>query len=211
MGRRIKQPRSVHRETIAAAASALFMKAGIAAVSMDEIAAAAGYSKATLYVYFQNKEGIVGLLVLESMKKLYACICAALEEERGAWEQYLRICRALAQYQTDFPFYFQMALERINIDFNGEHLPEDEETYQIGERINEKLNDFVRSGMERGELRQDLEPRAAVFQLWGMLAGLIQLADSKEPYIQAAMGLTREQFLESGFALLGRALKGRDV
>ena len=48
MGRRIKQPRSVHREAIAAAASALFMKAGIAAVSMDEIAAAAGYSKATL-------------------------------------------------------------------------------------------------------------------------------------------------------------------
>ena len=65
--------------------------------------------------------------------------------------------------------------------------------------------------MERGELRRDLEPRAAVFQLWGMLAGLIQLAASKEPYIQAAMGLTREQFLESGFALLGRALKGEDA
>ena len=134
-----------------------------------------------------------------------------MEEERGTWARYLRICRALAQYQTDFPFYFQMALERINIDFTGEHLPEDEETYRIGERINEKLNDFVRSGMERGELRRDLEPRAAVFQLWGMLAGLIQLSASKEPYIQAAMGLTRERFLESGFALLGRALKGEDA
>ena len=33
----------------------LFMEKGIAATSMDDIAKAAGYSKATLYVYFENK------------------------------------------------------------------------------------------------------------------------------------------------------------
>ena len=56
MGRRKKEPRSVHRAKIAAAASELFLKRGTAAVTMDEIARAAGYSKATLYVYFENKE-----------------------------------------------------------------------------------------------------------------------------------------------------------
>ena len=71
MGRRKKEPKSVHREKIATAASALFMEKGIAATSMDDIAKAAGYSKATLYVYFENKEEIVGILVLNSMKKLY--------------------------------------------------------------------------------------------------------------------------------------------
>ena len=71
MGRRKKEPKSVHRENIASAASALFMEKGIAATSMDDIAKAAGYSKATLYVYFENKEEIVGILVLNSMKKLY--------------------------------------------------------------------------------------------------------------------------------------------
>ena len=47
MGRRKKEPKSVHREKIATAASALFMEKGIAATSMDDIAKAAGYSKAT--------------------------------------------------------------------------------------------------------------------------------------------------------------------
>ncbi len=77
MGRRKKEPRSVHRENIASAASVLFMEKGIAETSMDDIAKAAGYSKATLYVYFENKEEIVGILVLGSMKKLYDYIVSA--------------------------------------------------------------------------------------------------------------------------------------
>ena len=47
MGRRKKEPRSVHRESIVSAASVLFMEKGIASTSMDDIAKAAGYSKAT--------------------------------------------------------------------------------------------------------------------------------------------------------------------
>lgn len=40
----------MHREKIVSAASVLFMEKGIAQTSMDDIAKAAGYSKATLYV-----------------------------------------------------------------------------------------------------------------------------------------------------------------
>ena len=103
MGRRKKEPRSVHRENIAAAASILFMKKGIAATSMDDIAKAAGYSKATLYVYFENKEEIVGILVLESMKKLYEYIDAALIRQDETKERYDAICGGLVRYQEEFP------------------------------------------------------------------------------------------------------------
>ena len=56
MARRKKEPKSVHRQNIASAASRLFMEKGIEATSVNDIAKAAGYSKATLYVYFENKE-----------------------------------------------------------------------------------------------------------------------------------------------------------
>lgn len=44
MGRRKKEPRSVHRENIVSAASVLFMEKGIAAATMDDIAKAVWYS-----------------------------------------------------------------------------------------------------------------------------------------------------------------------
>lgn len=207
MGRRKKEPRSVHRENIASAASALFMERGIAATSMDDIAKAAGYSKATLYVYFENKEEIVGILTLNSMKKLYDYIVSALEQEENTKARYDLICKGLVRYQEEFPFYFKMVLDKINVDFEScDFLPEEKETYQVGEEINEKIKDFLVSGMEKGDLRSDLEMMPAIFNFWGMLSGIIQLAANKEAYIEKAMGLSKEQFLDYGFSMLYRSI-----
>lgn len=203
MARRKKEPKSVHREKIASAASVLFMNKGIAATSMDDIAKAAGYSKATLYVYFENKEEIVGILVLDSMKKLYHYIASALEQQETTREQYNFICRGLMQYQEEFPFYFKMVLDKININFESrDYLPEEKETYQIGEEINEKIKEFLIAGMDKGDLRGDLKIMLTIFNFWGMLSGLIQLAANKEEYIKKAMGLSKIQFLEYGFHML---------
>lgn len=210
MGRRKKEPRSVHRENIASAASVLFMEKGIAETSMDDIAKAAGYSKATLYVYFENKEEIVGILVLGSMKKLYDYIASALVQQESTKSRYELICRGLVRYQEEFPFYFDMALSKINIDFeNRDYLPEEKETYLVGEEINEKLRDFLTAGMENGELRDDLEIMPAIFNFWGMLSGMIQLAANKEAYIEKAMGLSKGQFLDYGFSMLYRSIAAK--
>ena len=193
MARRKKEPKSVHRENIAAAASALFMEKGITATSMNDIAKTAGYSKATLYVYFENKEEIIGFLVLDSMKRLYSYITSALEQQEETKARYDMICRGLVLYQEEFPFYFRLVLEK--------------ETYQVGEEINEKIKDFLVSGMKKGDLRDDIKIMPAIFQLWGMLSGLIQLAANKEEYIEKTIHLSKSQFLEYGFDMLYHSIE----
>ncbi|MBU5474139.1 MAG: TetR/AcrR family transcriptional regulator [Clostridiales bacterium] len=203
MARRKKEPRAVHRQNIATAAEELFTKKGIEATSMDEIAQKAGYSKATLYVYFQNKEEIVGLLVLESMKKLYDYIVGAIQEEKSMRERYLLICQGLVRYQEKYPFYFQIVLKGINVNFEQEEcLPEEEETFRIGEELNLVLKKFVEEGIAAGEFRQEINSISTVFAFWGMLSGLIQLAVNKEEYIKKAMNQTKQEFLQNGFDTL---------
>ena len=65
---------------------------------------------------------------------------------------------------------------------------------------------FLISGMEKGDLRGDLEVMPAIFAFWGMLSGIIQLAANKEEYIQQSMGLSKMQFLEYGFRMLYRSI-----
>ena len=211
MGRRKKEPKSVHRENIASAASTLFMKRGIEATSMDDIAKAAGYSKATVYVYFENKEEIVVFLTLNSMKKLYDYISSALEKQEATKARYDLICSGLVKYQEEFPFYFKIALDKIDIDFeNRACLPEEKETYQVGEDINEKLKDFLIYGIKKGDLKNNLEIIPTIFNFWGMLSGVINLATNKEEYIKSAMGLSKNQFLEYGFNMLYRSISNTE-
>lgn len=207
MGRRKKEPKGVHREAITAAASILFMEKGITATSMDDIAKAAGYSKATLYVYFENKDEIIAVLVMESMKKLYSYITADLDRKTQTRERYQQICQGLLQYQKEFPLYFEMVLDKIDIRYSDQEcLPEEKETYQIGEKINEEIVLLFQSGMDAGELRADLEIMPAIFTFWGTLSGLIRIAAKKEQYIKDTMNLSKQQFLEYGFDMLYKSI-----
>ncbi|MBQ2744090.1 MAG: TetR/AcrR family transcriptional regulator [Lachnospiraceae bacterium] len=203
MARRKKEPQNVHRKAISTVAEQLFMKKGIENTSMNDIAKESGYSKATLYVYFKNKEELVGILVLESMQKLYEYIRMALEQSDSTKERYREICQALVKYQEEYPFYFNMVLETINIDFESTHfLPEEKETFLIGEQINDLLANFLKNGIASGDIRSDMDIVPTIFSFWGMLSGLIQIATNKEAYIGQRMEKSKMEFLMYGFDML---------
>lgn len=203
MGRRKKQPAAEHRRAITAAAEQLFRSKGIKATTMDDIAQAAGYSKATLYVYFHNKEELISILVLASMRRLHRYLAEAVEQPLNTWQQYRLLCQGLVQYQEEYPLYFEMVLDNINIDFeNRSYLPEEMATYQAGEAINKQLAEFLRQGIDQGDLRSDLDILPTIFIFWGAMSGLINLAVNKEAYIHTVMELSKRQFLEQGFSML---------
>ena len=53
-----------------------------------------------------------------------------------------------------------------------------------------------------GDLRGNLKIMPTIFNFWGMLSGLIQLAANKEDYIHKTMGLSKIEFLNYGFHML---------
>lgn len=211
MGRRKKEPEGAHREKIALAAERLFIQGGIEAATMNHIAKDAGYSKATLYVYFADKEEIVHFLVLKSMKTLYSHISKAVEKQAPAKDKYRDICKALVNYQEQYPLYFALTLGEINVDFDEEkYSPLEKETYDVGEQINHNIETFIRDGIKTGELQPDIPILQTAFLFWGALAGLIQMSVNKEAYIKKAMNLSRQQFLENGFETLYRLIRMED-
>lgn len=211
MGRRKKEPESTHRENIAMAAESLFMRGGIETTTMNDIAKEAGYSKATLYVYFADKEEIVSFLVLKSMKTLYSHISEAVEGQATAKEKYRKICRALVNYQEKYPLYFVLALGEINVDFDKEdYRPLEKETFEVGEQINHKIEEFIHGGIKAGEIQPDIPVLQTAFLFWAALAGLIQMSVNKQVYLEKAMNVSKYQFLETGFERLYRLISTED-
>ena len=203
MGRRKKEPEAVHRANIASAAERLFERKGIGNVTVDEIAKEAGYSKATVYVYFKNKEEIVDVLALKSMKLLQSCIRGALAEDTGIVKRYLGVCDALRRYQEQSPFYFEFATEKLR---TAGELPVEQEIYETGEEINAELAGFLQEGIAQGAVRPDIAVLPTVFFLWASLAGVIRMADRKRQYFEEAMGMSEAEFLEEAYRALWRSV-----
>lgn len=208
MARRKKQPQSIHRKNISEMAEKLFIEKGIENTSMNDIAKESGYSKASLYVYFKDKEELIAVLVLESMEKLYEYLSKAVNAQGDFYHRYLEVCKALFQYHSEYPLYSQMALMNINIDFEGtEFLPEEKETFQVGEKINELLWTFFQEGMELEVIKRDINIKQTTFSMWGMLTGVIQLSFNKKEYIAQMIHMQQKEFLERSFMLLYQAIR----
>ena len=192
-------------------AQELFLQKGMENTTMSEIAREAGYSKATLYVYFKNKEELIGFLVLESMQKLYESIAEAVKQGEDIRESYQKICEGLVTYQEEFPLYFQLIQQTIQVDFTSDRfLLEEKETFLIGEKINTVLSDFIKKGIRQGVFPEQIEILPTIFTFWGMLLGVIQIAANKEAYIRQRMGKTKQEFLDGAFAQMYQSLRNHD-
>lgn len=209
MGRRKKQPPEIHRQQMASAAQTLFAAHGIAQVTMDDIAKAAKYSKATLYVYFASKEELLLYLTYQSMEMLLKSIEKAMVTE-GLRARYFAICYAVADYQAEYPFYFDIALKEIKINtVNPTEMQQ--KTYMVGEQINDKIKMFLEQGIAEKSIRRDLEIYPTIFFLWASISGIILLARQKAKYIEQTMGLSVDSFLQKNFALLYDAIAMKEV
>src|SRR5579872_792593 len=69
------------RDVIVAAATRLFLERGFGAVSMDELAAAAGVARRTLYNQFTSKEEIFREMLLRVSRQLENAFPAGIETE----------------------------------------------------------------------------------------------------------------------------------
>ncbi len=212
MARRKKEPIAVHRAAIACAAQTLFSQKGIAATTMDEIAKEAGYSKATLYVYFKNKEEIIGVLVLRSMTTLYEHIGTAVVSCADTKSQYLALCDALVRYHEQFPFYFAIALDEIQLPLEDtETSSAAQETFAVGEKINRAVANMLETGVKNQSLRQDIPILPTIFLFWGSLSGVIQMAAKKTAYLENFIGLTKQAFLAQSFDALYRSIQNNSI
>lgn len=211
MARRIKEDIEVHQNRIAESARKLFSKKGIESTSMDEISKSAGYSKATLYVYFKNKEDIVSFLTLKGMSILKDVLVKALDKDRNSKESFILLCHALKDYQYKYPDFFDSTLDYIQLDVNKEDESLQNRIYQVGEDINHILMEYLKFGIKREEICICDNYFETIFHIWGMISGLIKLASKKELYIKLAGDISKEKFLEDGFQKVYEIISAREI
>lgn len=202
----------LHRQNILAAAERLFIEKGYNNTTMDDISHAADYSKRTVYSYFESKYEIHCRMVLQGITLLKEYIEQGANASDEFLGQYHGICTKLLQFYSDHPFYFDAVIQFQTSPLKDEHPPQIViDIYNKGEETNALLEQAFESWQRQGVLRPDIRIKEAIFIYWSSLTALIHLVQQKEIYIEKAMGITGENFLNYSFDLLLGAILKTDI
>lgn len=192
-----------------AAALDVFRAKGFAATRMDDIAAQAGVSKGTIYLYFPSKQAIFEALVREKLVPNLARIEAALAASGARAPEKIRlVATALARVAEDPRI---LALPRL-VAAEAGHFPDLARFYrqEVVARGLGLIGGIIAQGMDEGDFRR-VEPEAAarLFMAPLIMTALWQNAFAPvedAPIAPAAiLSLHAELFLRGLAAETGRA------
>ncbi|MDD2701714.1 MAG: TetR/AcrR family transcriptional regulator [Sideroxydans sp.] len=138
---------------LTAAALELFVERGFAATRLDDVAARAGVSKGTLYLYFASKEELFKAVIQQGLLPVLAQGEEMMAQHRGDASTLLRelILRWWALV-VNTPL---SAIPKLIISESG-NFPEVARYFQeqVGSRKDQLLGNVLQKGMQSGEFRQ---------------------------------------------------------
>ena len=202
------------RNDIIEAAEKQFFEKGFDEVTMDDISRDVELSKATLYLYFKNKQSLYFTAVIRGMVLLRDAFKKAVESETAGLKKVLAITHSFHEYMQSFSNYY-----RLNRSVRGERFTnmlkcneiEDAETY-VGltvELLN-LLKTAVILGVKDGTIRQELDPLQTTMFLGVAIEAAVQVPPEYQLLLQQ-FGLTKKEYIQHSINVLLQGIAGKQA
>lgn len=167
----------VTRDAIIDASEKLFIDKGYHGTRVSEVARLADVSIGSIYVHFENKEGLYAALMERALDIEARYLDAILNDESiSDLEKIFSLGEAYLQFFRDHPAYFRMLM------IPHEDVPEatadtviGRQVVERGNRQRERLAEVIASCIEQGILRDDINPDRAAYFWWAAWNGVISL------------------------------------
>jgi TetR/AcrR family fatty acid metabolism transcriptional regulator len=155
------------RQEILDAAVRVFARKGFHASRVGDIAAEAGVAHGLLYHYFASKDALLETIFREAWAELLQAFRTAEETDEPAPEQLRKVCAIFLRTWRNAPELVTVLVREIARSGELQHRIDDVgEAFRVIERI-------VARGQERGELRDDVDPRLTATIVYGALEELL--------------------------------------
>ncbi len=176
---RREREKAQRREDILQAAREVFMNGSPFRGTIDDVAARAEVSKGTVYLYFESKEVILALLLLEGLDVLLARFEKAYAPHQNlpANRRLKRLASAYFQFCREFPAYFRLMIAFDRGQFR-ESIPTDQyqQVFESSKRILQFVAQALQQGIDEDEF-QAVNSWHTTGVLWASLNGVLLLTD----------------------------------
>jgi AcrR family transcriptional regulator len=151
------------QEIIAAAAS-LFKEKGYRATTLEDIAAAVGMLKGSLYYYIRSKEELLYLVVRDPIRQAYNKLEEIVNSDAPVTA---KITQAIANHVAIFHQHYPHIAVYLH-DFHNVMQKLKDNSIEAPKEYQQLLAQLLQQGVDSGELRSDLDMTVAGYAILGM-------------------------------------------
>ncbi len=190
------------------AAEKIFFKQGFENATMDDVAEEAELSKATLYLYFKNKEDLHFAICLRALLILFEMFKKAVSKSKSAYENLLDIGKAYVEFAQKHSDYFKSMLHFEAKEFH----PTDCHSCILADENKCPLLlliGVIGEGQKEKSVRSDISAEIMGHLLWSQTTGVLQMASTKKCDILKDK-ITAENLLFAHFEILKNGIKGQE-
>ena len=201
---RRQREKEQRKTAIIDAAEHLFFSRRYEDVSMDDIAREVELNKATIYLYFKNKETLFATIVLRGVEILKEKYLACMGAQAPGIVKVALMGQAYYRFSQEYPEYLRLIHFYGSERFSGEnpYTAEIGKGYGTCRRI---LQDAVQEGIDDRTIRADLDPFLTSMYLMTSFMGILSMEHKWKLAIEAE-GFSYEQFAGEFFRFIVPAL-----
>ena len=165
-GRLREQNKQRNFEHIKQAAKRLFEQKGYEETTTREIAEAAEIGTGTLFLYVSDKAELLLLVYADALEEMITGVFSTLPEDMLLLDALIHVFGSFFRFYGQHPANARHFLKELLFH------PGESKGYQsfatLNEQLLERLAQLVRHAQERGEVREDVEPRLAAISIFAL-------------------------------------------
>ena len=201
----IEKEREQRRIFILDAAEELFLAKGFSRVSMDDIAKKVGMNKATIYIYFEDKDSLFFGITLRKMRERLKKIGDSANLKGSGRERVRNMITAGFAYSQENPEFFQLFSTAGPERFNNTDNPLAKVIIEILLKEVHLIQEALNEGITDGSVRDDLDPREMAGYI-SVMCGSIGSMDSGWRALLAPEGIGYQQYSADFLRFLDSAI-----
>ena len=178
--------RDFRKDQIVDTARRLFGERGTTDVSMDDIAAAAGVARSTVYVYFANRDVLLGACVQSMYDQLKDAIALVADDDATPDDRLRALMLGLLNLIDESPAFFRLAMATQGTATAAGSAAVGGTLMMIGLDMIRLLEDIVAAGVAAGQFRADLDRDRAVVLIGQQVFGAISVRAGEPDPVPAA-------------------------
>ena len=182
--------RTQRRSAILKSAKRLISKHGVEGMSMNQLADSTELNKATLYLYFSDKDDLIDAIVYEGLVLLESQYDEMVRGSRSGLERVLDLARITFAFYKEHPVYFytlnhqerRKARERLGTSIA-------QKGNEVASRVFKRITEKLRQGIEDGSIRKEIDVNVFLVLFYAQIYGVMHFMYSKEDVYKDVLGL----------------------